>query len=27
VIDGRNIPVVPFFTNVYVPPLPTKLQF
>jgi 2,3-dihydroxyphenylpropionate 1,2-dioxygenase len=23
VIGGRNIPVVPFFTNVYVPPLPT----
>jgi 2,3-dihydroxyphenylpropionate 1,2-dioxygenase len=23
VIGGRNIPVVPFFTNVYMPPLPT----
>jgi 2,3-dihydroxyphenylpropionate 1,2-dioxygenase len=23
VIAGRNIPVIPFFTNVYVPPLPT----
>ena len=23
VIGGRNIPVIPFFTNVYVPPLPT----
>ena len=23
VIGKRNIPVVPFFTNVYVPPLPT----
>lgn len=22
-LDGRNIPVIPFFTNVYVPPLPT----
>lgn len=22
-IGGRNIPIVPFFTNVYVPPLPT----
>jgi 2,3-dihydroxyphenylpropionate 1,2-dioxygenase len=23
IIGGRNIPIVPFFTNVYVPPLPT----
>ena len=23
VIGGRDIPIVPFFTNVYVPPLPT----
>ena len=23
VIGGRNIPVIPFFTNVYMPPLPT----
>lgn len=23
VLGGRNIPVIPFFTNVYVPPLPT----
>src|SRR5262249_38045850 len=23
VLDGRNIPVIPFFTNCYLPPLPT----
>jgi len=23
VIEKRNIPVIPFFTNVYLPPLPT----
>src|SRR5215510_6030154 len=23
VLEGRNIPVIPFFTNVYLPPLPT----
>ena len=26
VLEGRNIPVVPFFTNVYLPPLPTMQQ-
>jgi aromatic ring-opening dioxygenase catalytic subunit (LigB family) len=26
VLGGRNIPIVPFFTNVYVPPLPTPAR-
>src|SRR6202048_1817945 len=26
VIGKRNIPVIPFFTNVYVPPLPTPMR-